>query len=72
MFRVVFIVCFFFLQSAFSQESKQEYLSRNKFDLNKLSEFPQSDIKIIGFGAYHGSAKNRGGRAFAATGCFEK
>lgn len=57
MFRVVFIVCFFFLQSAFSQESKQEYLSRNKFDLNKLSEFPQSDIKIIGFGAYHGSAK---------------
>lgn len=56
-FRVLFIVCFFNLQFAFSQESKQDYLSKNKFDLNRLSEFPQSGIKIIGFGAYHGSAK---------------
>jgi len=55
--RVLFIVCFFYFQFAFSQESKQDYLSKNKFDLNKLPEFPQAGIKIIGFGAYHGSAK---------------
>ncbi|MDQ7960877.1 hypothetical protein, partial [Flavobacterium lindanitolerans] len=54
--RVVFIMCLFYLQFSFSQE-KQEYLSVNKFDLNKLPEFPQSEMKIIGFGAYHGSAK---------------
>jgi hypothetical protein len=54
--RAVFVVCLFYLQFSFSQE-KQEYLSVNKFDLNKLPEFPQSEMKIIGFGAYHGSAK---------------
>jgi hypothetical protein len=49
---VIFIVS---IQLAFSQ-SKTEYLKNNRFDLlNSNFEFPQSNFKIIGFGAYHGS-----------------
>ncbi len=49
---VLFIVS---IQLAFSQ-SKTEYLKNNRFDLlNPNCEFPQSNFKIIGFGAYHGS-----------------
>jgi hypothetical protein len=40
-----------------AQNEKQEYLSKNKFDLNSLEKFPQKGMKIVGFGAYHGSAK---------------
>ena len=39
-------------------QSKIEYLKDNRYDLNKTNfEFPQKDFNIIGFGAYHGSAK---------------
>ncbi len=49
---VLFIV---FMQLTFSQ-SKNDYLKNNRFDLlNSNFEFPQSNFKIIGFGAYHGS-----------------
>lgn len=49
---VLFIIS---IQLAFSQ-SKTEYLKNNRFDLlNSNFEFPQSNFKIIGFGAYHGS-----------------
>jgi len=49
---VLFIIS---IQLAFSQ-SKTEYLKNNRFDLlNPNFEFPQSNFKIIGFGAYHGS-----------------
>lgn len=49
---VIFIVS---IQLAFSQ-SKSEYLKNNRLDLlNSNFEFPQSNFKIIGFGAYHGS-----------------
>ena len=49
---VLFIVS---IQLAFSQ-TKTEYLKNNRFDLlNSNFEFPQSNFKIIGFGAYHGS-----------------
>ncbi len=42
---------------AFGQ-SKKEYLKNNRFDLTSTEfEFPQKDFNIIGFGAYHGSAK---------------
>ena len=42
---------------AFSQ-NKKNYLKLNRFDLEKLDfNFPQTDFNIIGFGAYHGSAK---------------
>jgi hypothetical protein len=43
--------------SALAQRSKHEYLKGNRFDLNQLSAFPQKQFTIIGFGAYHGSAK---------------
>ncbi|MEQ9374900.1 MAG: hypothetical protein RIG68_06975 [Imperialibacter sp.] len=41
-----------------SAQSKKDYLKENRFDLmtNEVN-FPQSDFNIIGFGAYHGSAK---------------
>ncbi|MBA9072087.1 hypothetical protein GGR22_000213 [Flavobacterium gossypii] len=55
--KILLLLCLFCLHLAFSQESKQDYLSNNKFDLNKLAAFPQTEMKIIGFGAYHGSAK---------------
>ena len=39
-------------------QSKKEYLKSNRFDLRDDSfRFPTTDFKIIGFGAYHGSAK---------------
>ncbi len=39
-------------------QSKVAYLRDNNFDLNSQNfNFPQKDFKIIGFGAYHGSAK---------------
>jgi len=42
---------------SFSQ-TKTDYLKKNRFDLESLDfDFPQKDFKIIGFGAYHGSAK---------------
>ena len=38
--------------------SKEEYLENNRFDLTSTDfNFPEKDFKIIGFGAYHGSAK---------------
>jgi len=47
----------FLTYSSVAQNEKQNYLSKNKFDLNKLKSFPQKGMKLIGFGAYHGSAK---------------
>ena len=47
------IIC---LQSC--KPNKSEYLEKNRFDLTSTTfTFPQKDFKIIGFGAYHGSAK---------------
>jgi hypothetical protein len=58
---VLFIVS---IQLAFSQ-SKTEYLKNNRFDLlNSNFEFPQSNFKIIGFGAYHGSKKQKKQKIF--------
>lgn len=46
-----------FSMTLFAQ-NKKEYLEKNRFDLNsKDFSFPQTDFNIIGFGAYHGSAK---------------
>ena len=40
------------------QQTKKEYLEDNRVDLaSKDFDFPQTDFNIIGFGAYHGSAK---------------
>ena len=39
-------------------QSKTEYLENNRYDLNDGNfDFPQKDFSILGFGAYHGSAK---------------
>ncbi|WP_416865340.1 MAG: hypothetical protein ACMVP2_23340 [Imperialibacter sp.] len=41
-----------------SAQSKQDYLKNNRFDLVSPGfSFPDNSFKIIGFGAYHGSAK---------------
>jgi hypothetical protein len=38
--------------------TKTSYLHTNAIDLNSAEfEFPQTDFKILGFGAYHGSSK---------------
>jgi hypothetical protein len=41
-----------------SAQPKKGYLKKNRYDLliNEFN-FPQTDFNIIGFGAYHGSAK---------------
>lgn len=42
---------------SFSQ-NKKDYLKQNRFDIeNPDFKFPQTDFNILGFGAYHGSAK---------------
>ncbi|TRZ41826.1 erythromycin esterase family protein [Robertkochia solimangrovi] len=47
----------FVLLHGYSQ-SKIAYLEKNRFDLNSSAfDFPERDFNIIGFGAYHGSAK---------------
>lgn len=39
-------------------QSRKKYLNDNRFDLSSSEfEFPQKDFNIIGFGAFHGSAK---------------
>ena len=54
-----FLVTLWALVSIYSfSQSKSEYLKNNRADLNfSTFNFPQKDFKIIGFGAYHGSAK---------------
>lgn len=40
------------------KQTKTVYLEKNRFDLTSTDfNFPQKNFKIIGFGAYHGSAK---------------
>lgn len=55
--KLFFLVNLFSICLCFAQTDKEAYLSENKFDLNKLNKFPQKGMKIVGFGAYHGSAK---------------
>ena len=55
--QLLFISVLCFYLSGISQ-SKEAYLKQNRFDLNSETfDFPQKDFNIIGFGAYHGSAK---------------
>ena len=54
-FLCVISICVF--QVGFTQ-SKQEYLSKNRYDLFSPDFiFPDKGFKIIGFGAWHGSSK---------------
>jgi len=53
---LIILLAFVTLQSY--AQSKIKYLQNNRFDLTSADfDFPQKDFKIIGFGAYHGSAK---------------
>ncbi|PTB93875.1 hypothetical protein C9994_12615 [Marivirga lumbricoides] len=57
MHKLLILVLTLFSLQALGQ-SKTSYLKDNRFDLNSTEfKFPQEDFKIIGFGAYHGSAK---------------
>ncbi len=54
-FLWVISICVF--QIGFTK-SKQEYLSKNRYDLFSTDFiFPDNEFKIIGFGAWHGSSK---------------
>lgn len=51
-----FLFSLVILQSC--SQTKTDYLENNRFDLTSSEfDFPQKDFNIIGFGAYHGSAK---------------
>jgi hypothetical protein len=53
---LIILISLVILQSC--QKTKTEYLKENRFDLTSSNfDFPQKDFRIIGFGAYHGSAK---------------
>ena len=55
--KFIFIITILITFQSYSQ-SKVKYLENNRFDLNSTNfTFPQKDFNIIGFGAYHGSAK---------------
>lgn len=47
-----------FIASQSCKTTKTSYLEKNRYDLNSTDfDFPEKDFKIVGFGAYHGSAK---------------
>ncbi|WP_313349321.1 hypothetical protein [Empedobacter sp.] len=47
-----------FISSFVFAQNKAKYLESNRFDLTKSDlKFPQNKFNLIGFGAYHGSAK---------------
>lgn len=56
--RLLISVVLFLLSLTVLAQTKLDYLKQNRFDLNDVSfNFPEKDFKIIGLGAYHGSAK---------------
>ncbi|APQ19174.1 TraB/GumN family protein [Maribacter hydrothermalis] len=56
--RNLFITILTIISFSANSQNKQEYLRNNRFDLFTAEfQFPEKDFSIIGFGAYHGSAK---------------
>lgn len=56
--RILLLVACAFVSLHTYAQLKVEYLQKNRFDVSSTNfDFPQKDFKIIGFGAYHGSAK---------------
>ncbi|MEM1327036.1 MAG: hypothetical protein AAGI23_13835 [Bacteroidota bacterium] len=56
--KVTFALLLFFAISVCSfSQSKSAYLASNRLDLNTSFTFPQTDFKLLGFGAIHGSSK---------------
>lgn len=55
--NTLYILCFLSIVSLFGQ-SKVDYLKQHRYDLHQTNfHFPQKSMKLVGFGAYHGSAK---------------
>ena len=52
---LIFLMSFLVVQSC--TQTKKGYLEENSIDLSVEFDFPQKDFNIVGFGAYHGSAK---------------
>ena len=53
-----FIVCIALFTFQIFAQDKKTYLEQNRYDLEQESfQFPQQNFKVLGFGAYHGSAK---------------
>jgi len=58
MFRTLNLLFIFLFLNVYSQNTKDDYLKKNSFNLrNQNFSFPEKDFSIIGFGAYHGSSK---------------
>lgn len=56
--RKIFILLLTFVILQSCTQTKTDYLKKNRYDLTSSKfEFPQKKFKIIGFGAYHGSAE---------------
>ena len=56
--RKIFILLLTFVILQSCTQTKTSCLEKNRFNLTSSDfDFPQKDFKIIGFGAYHGSAK---------------
>lgn len=56
--KKIYIILLVLISLQAYSQTKLEYLENNRFDLSSSEfDFPQKDFKIIGFGAYHGSAK---------------
>lgn len=56
--RYQLIILFLLYSLSLAAQEKGQYLVQNRFDLRSTDfSFPQQDFHIIGFGAYHGSAK---------------
>lgn len=57
MIRLFFLFLLFITLPALSQ-NKKDYLRQNRFDMEQSDfNFPETNFNILGFGAYHGSAK---------------
>jgi len=55
--QILFISSVLFSLLSYSQGDKEKYLQNNSSVLDVSYTFPQSNFNVIGFGAYHGSAK---------------
>jgi len=56
--RNIFVLLLIALNLTTYSQTKLAYLQNNRFDLTTSEfEFPQKDLNLIGFGAYHGSQK---------------
>jgi len=63
-FFSIFLLSVLFSFSSHSQDNKEQYLKNNSSVLDDSYTFPQKEFNVIGFGAYHGSAKTEDAEIF--------